>query len=116
MPTSLVSRPLAGRPLPLVTVRTALTTAFQTRLLERTQETAGRDRFPLLAVVLVRRSGPESAHDLDGFVELRELDLLHERHRVLDRVRPIGNDLLACGREFLAVFSHGPLSVPAIRN
>ena len=30
---------------------------------------------------------------LDGLVELRVLDFLHERHRVLDRVRPIGAHL-----------------------
>ncbi len=46
----------------------------------------------------------EPQRQLDGLVELRELDFLHERDRVFDRVGPIGGDLRSRGREFLAVF------------
>ena len=51
----------------------------------------------------------EPQRQLDGLVELRELDFLHERDRLFDRVGPIGGDLRAGGREFLAVLLHDDL-------
>jgi hypothetical protein len=57
-------------------------------------------------LVGVLRVDPQAQRDLDRFVELRELHLLHEGNRVLERVRTIG-DLLPGGRKLLACFAHG---------
>ena len=48
----------------------------------------------------------QTERHLDGLVELRELDLLHERDRVFDGIGPVGGDLRARCREFLAPFAH----------
>ena len=41
--------------------------------------------------------------ELDGLVELRELDFLHERNRFFDRIRSDRGDLRSRGGVFLAV-------------
>jgi hypothetical protein len=47
----------------------------------------------------------EAKRDLDGFVELRELHLLHQGNRLFDRVRTIGDGGLG-RREFLSGLRH----------
>ena len=46
----------------------------------------------------------EPQRQLHGLVELRELDFLHERNRVLDRITPIGSDLRLGSGELLTAF------------
>ena len=53
----------------------------------------------------VLRIDAEANRQRDGLVELGELDLLDERQRFVQRVRPVF-DLLSRRRVFLAVFSH----------
>ena len=43
---------------------------------------------------------------LDGLVELRELDFLRERNRFFERIAAIGSNLGSGGRVFLAVLAH----------
>ena len=57
-------------------------------------------------LVGVLRIDAQPQRELDGLVELGELDLLHERHRVFDRIRPIDGDLRAGRGELLAALSH----------
>src|SRR6476660_4580198 len=57
-------------------------------------------------LVRVLRIHAQPQGQLHGLVELGELDLLHERDRVFDRVGPIGRDLRARSRELLAALSH----------
>src|SRR5207237_1492076 len=51
----------------------------------------------------------EAERHLDRLVELGELDFLHERNRLLDRVGAIGGDRSARGRELFSVFLHSVL-------
>jgi hypothetical protein len=48
---------------------------------------------------------PESNRQRDGFIKFRELDFLHERQRIFQRVGPVFNQT-ARRRVFLAVSSH----------
>jgi hypothetical protein len=56
-------------------------------------------------LVGVLRIDAEPDRQRDGLVELRELELLHERERVCEQVGLV-LDLLLCRRVFLAVCSH----------
>src|SRR5581483_2844800 len=81
---------------------------------------AAGDREDALALAEAVRQHHRAAHHLIGvlridaeaerhvhrLVELGELDLLHERNRLLDRGGPIDGDLRPRRAEFLAALSH----------
>src|SRR5262249_25171413 len=57
-------------------------------------------------LVGVLRVDPETERHVDGFVELREFRLLHQRDGVLDRVGPIGGNAGPRSLELLSALSH----------
>ena len=86
---------------------------------------AAGDREHALGLAKAVRKDDRAAHHLigvlgidaqtkrqfHGLVEFRVFDLLHERDRVFDRIRSIGDDLRTGGCVFLAVCSHLTTSV-----